>query len=180
MGRLAILHLAVAFIGQLPVAAHAEQCLVDHCHDGDTCTLRCGVGTDVVRRIKVRLHCIDAPEIRQEPWGKWSARALQHYAPAGALIDFEALKSDRYGRTVGVLRSKDANLNLEMVRQGFAAVYEKYCAEPAFYEAQAQAQAARRGIWSRPGEQQRPWDWRQGKVGFIPLPKPYSAHPKPI
>jgi len=161
-------------------SARSEQCLVDHCHDGDTCTLRCGVGSDVVRHVKVRLHCIDAPEFKQEPWGKWSARALRQYAPAGALIDLEALKSDRYGRTVGVLRSRGASLNLEMVRQGFAAVYEKYCAEPAFYEAQAQAQAARRGIWSRPGVQQRPWDWRHGKVEYIPLPKPHNLHLKPI
>lgn len=141
-------------------SARAEQCLVDHCHDGDTCTLRCDIGSDVVRRVKVRLHCIDAPEIGQEPWGKWSARALRHYAPAGALIDLEALKADRYGRKVGVLHANGASLNLEMVWQGFAAVYEKYCADRSYYDAQAQAKAAGRGIWSAPGGQQRPWEWR--------------------
>lgn len=149
----------------------AEQCIVDHCHDGDTCTLHCGIGSDTVRRIKVRLHCIDAPEIGQDPWGRWGARAMRQYAPAGARVEFEALKIDKYGRTVGVLRSKEVNLNLELVRQGLAAVFEKYCAEPAFYDAQEQARAARRGIWSQPGMQQRPWEWRHGKAGFIPLPK---------
>lgn len=152
--------------------AHAEQCLVVHCHDGDTCTLRCGMESDVMRRVKVRLHCIDAPEIDQEPWGKRSAQALRNYAPAGTQVELVALKEDRYGRTVGVLRLKIVSLNLELVRQGFAAVYEKYCTDPAYYDAQGQAQAARRGIWSVPGAQQRPWEWRHGKTRFIPLPNP--------
>lgn len=152
--------------------ASAEQCFVDHCHDGDTCTLRCGVGSDVVRRVKVRLHCIDAPEIGQDPWGRVSAKALRHFALAGARIELEPLKQDKYGRLVGVLRLNGTSLNLEMVRLGFAAVYEKYCTEPAYYQAQDEARAARRGIWSQPGVQQRPWEWRHGKTGFIPLPKP--------
>lgn len=155
--------------------ASAEQCIVDHCHDGDTCTLRCGIGSDVVRRVKVRLHCIDAPEIGQEPWGRWSAQGLQHYAPAGAKVELVPLRPDKYGRMVGVLRLNGASLNLEMVRQGFAAVYEKYCAEPAYYQAQDEARAAGRGIWSQPGVQQRPWEWRHGNAGFIPLPKPSVA-----
>jgi endonuclease YncB( thermonuclease family) len=46
-------------------AADAEPCAVDHCHDGDTCTLVCGRHTDTPRRVKVRLHCIDAPELAQ-------------------------------------------------------------------------------------------------------------------
>lgn len=152
--------------------ADAEQCIVDHCHDGDTCTLRCGLSSDVVRRIKVRLHCIDAPEIGQEPWGRVSAKALRQYAPVGSRVELEPMKEDRYGRTLGVLRQGGTSLNLEMVRQGFAAVYEKYCTDPVFEDAQSQARTARRGIWAEPGAHQRPWEWRHGKTGFIPLPKP--------
>jgi endonuclease YncB( thermonuclease family) len=151
--------------------AHAEQCLVDHCHDGDTCTLVCGRHTDTPRRAKVRLHCIDAPELAQAPWGRWSAEALRWYAPAGSVVDLEAVTTDRYGRIVGVLHARGVRVNVEMVRQGFAAVYERYCAEPAYYDAREEARAAGRGIWSQPGMQQRPWEWRHRGAEFIPLPK---------
>jgi endonuclease YncB( thermonuclease family) len=156
-------------------AAGAESCAVDHCHDGDTCTLVCGRNTDTPRRVKVRLHCIDAPELAQAPWGRWSAEALRWYVPAGSIIDLEAVTRDRYGRVVGVLHAHGVRVNMEMVRQGFAAVYEKYCAERAYNDAREEARAAGRGIWAVPGLQQRPWEWRHGKVGFIPLPKPTSG-----
>jgi endonuclease YncB( thermonuclease family) len=126
--------------------------------------------------VKVRLHCIDAPELAQAPWGRWSAEALRWYAPAGSVVDLEAVTTDRYGRIVGVLHARGVRVNVEMVRQGFAAVYEKYCAEPAYYDAREEARAAGRGIWAVPGLQQRPWEWRHRGAGFIPLPKPTPLH----
>jgi endonuclease YncB( thermonuclease family) len=158
-------------------AAGAEPCAVDHCHDGDTCTLVCGRHTDTPRRVKVRLHCVDAPELAQAPWGRWSAEALRWYAPAGTVVDLEAVTRDRYGRTVGVLHARGVRVNVEMVRQGFATVYEKYCAEPAYYQARDEAKAAGRGIWAVPGQQQRPWEWRHRGAGFIPLPKQQPLNP---
>ena len=166
--------LAIALLAASAVAG-AEPCAVDHCHDGDTCTLICGRDTDTPRRVKVRLHCIDAPELAQAPWGRWSAEALRWYVPAGSVVDLETVTTDRYGRIVGVLFARDVRVNVEMVRQGFAAVYEKYCAEPAYYQARDEARAAGRGIWSAPGLQQRPWEWRHRGAGFIPLPKPTSG-----
>ncbi len=116
---------------------------------------------------------------RQQPWGRWSAEALRWYVPAGSVVDLETVTTDRYGRTVGVLFARDVRVNVEMVRQGFAAVYEKYCAEPAYYQAREEARAAGRGIWSAPGLQQRPWEWRHRGVEFIPLPKPHLLKPLP-
>ncbi|MCG3168205.1 MAG: hypothetical protein POELPBGB_04008 [Bacteroidia bacterium] len=164
--------LALWLLAAACTAAGAEPCAVDHCHDGDTCTLVCARHTDTPRRVKVRLHCIDAPELAQTPWGRWSAEALRGYAPAGSVVDLEAVTTDRYGRIVGVLHARGVRVNVEMVRQGFAAVYERYCAEPAYYDAREEARAAGRGIWAVPGQQQRPWEWRHRGAGFIPLPKP--------
>ena len=155
---------AVWLLAAACTAACAEPCAVDHCHDGDTCTLICGQGTDTVRRVKVRLHCIDAPELFQAQWGRWSAEALRWYAPVGSVVDLERGASDRYGRIVGVLHVRGVRVNVEMVRQGFAAVYERYCAEPVYYEARDEAKAAGRGIWAVPGPQQRPWEAR-GRFG---------------
>jgi len=137
---------------------------VEHCHDGDTCTLRCRVGFDAARLVKVRLHCIDAPELAQAPWGRWSAEALRWYVPVGSVVDLETVTTDRYGRTVGVLQARGARVNVEMVRQGFAAVYERYCREQAYYDAREEAMVASRGIWAVPGLQQRPWEAR-GRTG---------------
>jgi endonuclease YncB( thermonuclease family) len=59
--------LALWLLAAACTAAGAEPCAVDHCHDGDTCTLVCGRDMDTPRRVKVRLHCIDAPELAQAP-----------------------------------------------------------------------------------------------------------------
>lgn len=134
-----------------------ESCIVDHCHDGDTCTLVCAG-----ERVKVRLHCIDAPEMAQVPWGAQSRDHLRERATIGATVDLVSVTRDKYGRTVGVLLRDGVNLNLNQVQAGWAAVYPKYCADPVYYQAQADAQAHGRGIWRVEGEQQRPWDWRRG------------------
>lgn len=145
------------FLALWPVTAMAgERCTMDHCHDGDTCTLVC-----TGERIKVRLHCIDAPEIGQAPWGKMSRDYLQQRAPAGSAVELVSMTQDKYGRTVGVLLLDGVNLNLNQVHAGWAAAYPKYCSEPAFYQAQENAKSYRRGIWHQDGEQQKPWDWRK-------------------
>jgi len=154
------LRFAVILITAASTTAGAEPCAVDHCHDGDTCTLVCGCDTDTPRRVKVRLHCIDAPELAQAPWGRWSAEALRWYVPAASVVDLEAVTTDRYGRIVGVLHARGVRVNVEMVRQGFAAVYERYCADPVYYDARELAQGMRLGIWAVPGLHQRPWEAR--------------------
>jgi endonuclease YncB( thermonuclease family) len=52
------------------------------------------------------------------------------------------------------------SLNLAMVRNGYAAVYPKYCKDSAYYRAQDSARGAGLGIWSKPGLQQTPWEYR--------------------
>ena len=139
-------------------ASADERCTLDNCHDGDTCTLICSG-----ERVKVRLHCIDAPEIAQEPWGKESRDYLRQRVAQGAAVDLRSVTRDKYGRTVGVLLLNGVNLNLNQVQAGFAAAYPKYCAEPVYYQAQDDAQTQRRGIWREAGAQQQPWEWRAEK-----------------
>ena len=141
-----------------PGAISGERCALDHCHDGDTCTLICAG-----ERVKVRLHCIDAPEMAQAPWGTKSRDHLRQRAPEGAAVELRSVTRDKYGRTVGVLLLDGVNLNLNQVQAGWAAAYPKYCAEPVYYQAQDDAQAQRRGIWQEAGAQQRPWEWRAEK-----------------
>ena len=88
-----------------PGAISGERCALDHCHDGDTCTLICAG-----ERVKVRLHCIDAPEMKQAPWGKLSRDYLKQRAPAGSVVDLVSMTRDKYGRTVGVVLLDGVNL----------------------------------------------------------------------
>ena len=48
-----------------------------------------------------------------------------------------------------------------MVAAGQAVVYPHYCNDRAYYRAEEQARQSARGIWSRPGLQQRPWEYRR-------------------
>jgi endonuclease YncB( thermonuclease family) len=68
---------------------------------------------------------------------------------------------DRYGRTVAQAFVGDRDVGLEMVRQGQAVMYEQYNDSPAYRQAQAEAQQARRGIWKKSGSQQDPAAWRR-------------------
>ena len=69
--------------------------------------------------------------------------------------------TDRYGRTVGEVYADNVCVGCELVREGNAWVYRQYTDDPVLYQLEAEARAARRGLWSLP-EAQRvpPWEWR--------------------
>lgn len=127
------------------------------CHDGDTCTLQLQGHT-----LKVRVFCIDAPELGQGPWGESARKAIN--AEVRGTIRVLIDGHDKWGRPVAELIREDGwNLGLELVRAGYAAVYPKFCDEALYYTAEDQARKARLGIWRQDGAQQRPWEWREVK-----------------
>ncbi|EXJ13573.1 thermonuclease family protein [Imhoffiella purpurea] len=132
-----------------------SECTISSIYDGDTLRATCGGN----KKVKVRLYCIDTPEMGQKPWGTESRDYLRRIAPKTVrLVEHDR---DRYGRIVGEVFDGDTSLNLAMVEAGRAAVYPKYCSEARFFAAQGRARAVKRGIWAHPGDQQRPWEWRQ-------------------
>ncbi|MBK1723847.1 thermonuclease family protein [Thiocystis violacea] len=129
------------------------ECMINSIYDGDTLRATCGA-----EKVKVRLYCIDTPEMGQRPWGTESRDYLRRIAPSTVrLVEHD---KDRYGRIVGEVFDGETSLNLAMVAAGRAAVYPRYCNESRFYAAQEQAKTAGRGIWEKPGDQQQPWTWR--------------------
>jgi endonuclease YncB( thermonuclease family) len=133
-----------------------RSCALEKVLDGDSLILACGGES-----VEVRLHCIDAPEHGQVPWDRRSRRHLRELA-AGDLVLVER-DLDRYGRIVGDLYGAGSGrslINLEQVSSGNAAVYRRYCDDPRFDRAEAQARRAGLGIWAVPGEQQTPWVYR--------------------
>jgi endonuclease YncB( thermonuclease family) len=123
--------------------------------DGDTLTLLDANNT----QHKIRLHGIDTPE-RGQPYGNAAREALEAYA-AGQRIDVTIQDTDRYGRTVGAVYRNGQNVNLALVRSGWAWWYERYARnDRQLAEAQREAKADRRGLW-QDNNPIPPWDWRR-------------------
>ena len=135
-----------------------KECTVSSVYDGDTMRVKCEG-----ELMKVRLHCIDTPEMGQRPWGKESRDYLRGLAPRGSSVQIKGHKKDRYGRLIGEVMKDGVNLNLAMVREGQAAVYVKYCKDAQYDEAENSAKKASIGIWSKPGTHQQPWTWRHAR-----------------
>ena len=134
-----------------------EHCTVSSVYDGDTLRAECDG-----EKLKVRLYCIDTPEMAQKPWGTESRNYLRSLLPQGSQIQLVIHDKDKYGRQVAEVLQDKTNQNLAMVRSGHAAVYRKYCSEKHsdYYLAEEVAQRNKTGIWDKPGLHQSPWEWR--------------------
>jgi endonuclease YncB( thermonuclease family) len=143
-------------LGWLRGNAVASQCCVNSISDGDTLRATCAG-----EQVKIRLHCIDAPELGQRPWGQESRAYLRSITPR--VVDLRIHSTDRYGRKVAEVLDPATGeaLNRAMVAAGHAAVYRRYCSDPSYTQAERAAERAALGIWSTPGLHQRPWAYRQ-------------------
>jgi endonuclease YncB( thermonuclease family) len=109
--------------------------------------------------LKVRLDCIDAPELRQ-PYGQRSKQTLSNLL-FGRTVRVEDHGRDRYGRLLGRVYYRDLDVNAEMLREGAAWVYRKYCHDPDLYRLEREASEGKRGLWGLPeGQRVAPWEWR--------------------
>jgi len=152
------LALALVVAALAPVAARAERFFegrVVGVIDGDTLDVLVD-GTPV----RIRLAGIDTPE-RGQPWAARSKRALAERV-AGRSVRVNAVEVDRYGRTVGEVYADGVCVGCELVREGHAWVYRYFSDDPVLLELEAEARAARRGLWGLPETQrQPPWEWRR-------------------
>lgn len=138
----------------LAACAHALQGTCTAVADGDTISVRDHAAAQTV---KVRLNGIDAPETAQE-YGQESKRYLASRI-LGKTVRVEGGNRDKYGRLLGTVYLGAENMNLTMVRQGWAWDYTKYCAGLEYTAAQRQARTARRGLW-RQQDPLPPWIFR--------------------
>lgn len=131
-------------------------CSVKSVYDGDTLTADCPPG-----QVKVRMFGIDAPEMKQKPWGVRSRDALRDLVAGHDTVTLKVKDQDRYGRTVAQVFAGKLDTGLELVRQGRAVVYRQYNKSPVYLKTEREAKQARRGIWEKPGKQQDPAAWRR-------------------
>ena len=130
--------------------------------DGDSLEVKYAGWFSFLRRpFPVRLYGIDAPELAQ-PYGREARDQLASLVRGG--VRMEERSTDRYGRTVGLLypnRRGREPVNVAMVRAGMAYWYRRYGGRDlGFPEAEAEAQATRRGVWRDGRRARRPWDHR--------------------
>lgn len=136
-----------------------ENCTVVKIHDGDTLHVLCRQHADQPRKLKVRLHCIDAPELAQTPWGREARDHLRTLIGKGP-ITIQAIDKDKYRRSVAEITRGGKNANLEMVKSGKAAVYWRHCNSLSYGLAEWKARLAGTGIWRQAGLHQTPWEYR--------------------
>ena len=154
MGRTVIFKRILLLLLMLlfPSVLLAGQFTVTHVHDGDTI----GVGGRGIE-LKVRLAGIDAPETSKgerdagQPYGQQAKRYLTD------LVLNKSVTVDRYGfdldnRMLGVVYVGTKNINLEMVKAGFAEVSQGQTPKGVdlglYRQAEKKAREEGKGMWS--------------------------------
>ena len=95
--------------------------LIASCYDGDTCTTTAGE--------KIRLACIDTPELRGKRADPIPAKAARDHLRSlvvGRTVGIRRINTDRYGRTVAELFVDGSNVQQQLVASGHADIYWKY------------------------------------------------------
>ena len=124
--------------------------------DGDTFTAL----LDNNQKIRVRLHGIDCPEKGQD-----FANVAKEYISsliAGKSITILPTKTDRYSRTVAIVKVDTTNVNESLLRAGLAWHYKEYDHTPRWAALEHEARNHHRKIWSAK-DPTPPWQWRKRK-----------------
>lgn len=114
---------------------------------------------------KIRLACIDAPEIGQAPHGRIARNTLIGLLPSHSSIKVQPINYDQYGRLVAnVFTLGGIDIGEELIRLGLVFVYqanESHCDGPKLLLIEDQARQSRIGIWKdAPQGITRPWLYR--------------------
>jgi len=164
---LKIITFLITFLLALPTFSLAGQFKVTTVYDGDTIMAE---GHDIV--IYVLLAGIDAPEIgsrrqqRQQPHGREAKRYLEKLILNKAVdIKGYGIGPYPYNHLIGEIHVKDKNINIEMIKEGFAEICRERPPDglniTPYLEAEREAKASGRGMWSQREKYISPRDWRE-------------------
>ncbi|MBD2452376.1 thermonuclease family protein [Nostoc sp. FACHB-152] len=165
MNKASILTVALLLFSGMPTVAQTKlpKMTVVSVGDGDTLRVRNQKGQPVT----IRLGCIDAPELKQNPWGQQSKARLQQLLPVGQSVQVRQIERDKYERLVAEIFVNNRSVNLTMVQEGQAVVYRQYLqgcnsTKGQFLQAEADAKSKKLGFWNQ-SQPTMPWDFRRGK-----------------
>ena len=121
--------------------------------------------TIVIAGERIRLHGIDAPELKQkcktrklkdQQCGVLAKQALEKLI-RGQDVTCKGDKRDRYKRLLAVCYVGPFSVNEQMVVDGWALAYRKYSND--YVRAETFAKSRREGMWRT--EFDLPWEWRR-------------------
>ena len=130
--------------------------------DGDTITV-----LENSKQYKIRLYGIDTPEKSQDFGQK--AKQFTSDMVFKQHVKVVVYDIDRYGRTVGTVYIGQKCLNEELIRNGFAWVYRKYCSESFcndWLQLEQEAREKKLGLWIYDNPIP-PWNFRRGEPNKI-------------
>ena len=114
-----ILFLLIDFSSE--INARLPTVIIKSCYDGDTCTTIDGE--------KIRLACIDTPEIKgkkADPIPAKEARDFLNNLLSNKKVSIRRVTYDRYERTVGELFINGINVQELIVKKGYGKIYKRY------------------------------------------------------
>lgn len=129
-------------------------CTLEKILDGDTLTANCAE-----RYLSIRLSGIDAPELEQDFWGEQAYQALKGLMTPHFMLLPQG--QDIYERQLGIIFVQGKEINLAMIEQGYAVVYQSKEMPAEYLLAEKIARQQKIGIWSKIGTQQNPSRWRR-------------------
>ena len=125
--------------------------------DGDTFTLL----LNGQEQVKIRLDGIDAPE-KGQAYGNKAKEYLSGMIWCEP-VTVTVKSKDRYGRFIGKVSTPPiSDVNLEMIRAGYAWQYLDYNKDKLYTSAENQARTNKRGLWQDKNPI-RPQDYRRMK-----------------
>lgn len=123
------------------------------CNDGDTCKLQASDST----LVKVRLVGIDAPEFKHSKKGETQPIAAEskefiNKLIVGKSVTLRKISTDIYKRELGEIFIGDTNVNIAMIKAGYAEKYQGRLPSEvdaqAYSDAEDLAKKEKKGIWS--------------------------------
>ncbi|MGY0398844.1 MAG: thermonuclease family protein [Ostreibacterium sp.] len=138
------------------------QCSVIKVTDGDSVKIQCPQlnTTNISPILSTRLINIDAPELSQLPWGR-QAREQLSVLLSDQPITVYFKGRDIYHRYLVQFESHHIDINLAMVKRGYARVYKLYHPPVQYSNAMQVAKRNKLGIWLESGLHQDPQRWRR-------------------
>jgi endonuclease YncB( thermonuclease family) len=114
----------------------------------------------IAKKYRVRLKGVDAPESSQ-PYGQQSKATLNNLVQGHALL-IHVYTQDQYGRLVGDVHCNGTFIQEALLKKGCVWHYTQYDKRPTFAKWEAEAKAARVGLWAV-ANPERPWEYRKDR-----------------
>ena len=121
MASIGLCLFAVLLLPKTALGQTSEKVVITSCYDGDTCTSSTGE--------KIRLACIDTPELRgkrAQPVPAEAARDYLRELMVGRNVTIRRITTDRHRRTVAELFVNGSNVQQQLVASGHALIYWRY------------------------------------------------------